>query len=181
MRRHYKILIAAGSLVITILFAVLITRILNAIKVKRLAKTDSNVIAFLAMIRHSEGTAGPNGYKTLYGGGLFSGSQHPNTRVCAGGYCSTAAGAYQFLYSTWKGVKSALSLPDFSPESQDAGAVELIRRRGGLDYVIAGRFAEAVHAVRKEWASLPGAGYGQGEHSLSVVTNWYLEAGGQVV
>jgi hypothetical protein len=36
------------------------------------------------------------------------------------------AGAYQFSYDTWNDVSSALNLGDFSPYSQDLGAVYLI-------------------------------------------------------
>jgi muramidase (phage lysozyme) len=140
-----------------------------------------NRAAFLAMIRKSEGTAGPNGYRTFYGGSLFSDlSAHPNTPHTAAGITSTAAGAYQFLFRTWEECRRALSLPDFSPESQDAAAVFLIKRRGALPDVDAGNFAAAVAACRKEWASLPGAGYGQHENTLASLQAAYVAAGGVV-
>src|SRR3990167_9402573 len=125
---------------------------------------SNNMRAFLMMIRHAEGTAGPDGYRTLFGGGLFEGFEdHPRQRITRklGGkpITSSAAGAYQFLERTWDEVQTKLDLPDFSPNSQDRGAVELIRRRGALKLVVGGRFEQAVEKVRKEWASMPGAGY----------------------
>jgi muramidase (phage lysozyme) len=144
---------------------------------------ESNVAAFLAMIRAAEGTAGPNGYRTLFGGQLFASyADHPRIAVRAllGGRAitSTAAGAYQILERTWDEAARALALPDFSPASQDAAAVWLIRRRGALADVRAGRFDVAVRKVAREWASLPGSPYGQPVKTLDEVRAAYAAAGG---
>lgn len=157
---------------------------------------DSNTAAFLMMIRKAEGTAGPNGYRTLFGGQLFSDfSDHPRTakqfRDGAGRTLwTTAAGAYQFMAvspiptggytrsNTWDRLRDKLGLPDFSPASQDAAAVELIREAGALGDVRAGRFDQAVSKVRRIWASMPGAGYAQPEKSLDALRVAYLNAGG---
>jgi muramidase (phage lysozyme) len=142
---------------------------------------DQNVAAFLSMIRVSEGTSGTNGYQTLVGGGLFdSFADHPRVLVDLPslGIKSSAAGAYQILRRTWDGVATKLGLTDFSPANQDAAAVELIRQRGALADVKAGRFADAVDKCRKEWASLPGAGYGQHENTLAKLQAAYIDAGG---
>lgn len=147
------------------------------------AANDPNVVAFLAMLRVSEGTAGPNGYRTLVGGKLFNSyADHPRVLVPLPnlGISSSAAGAFQILRKTWDGVRAKLGLPDFSPASQDRAAIELIRQRGALADVRAGRFAAAVEKCRKEWASLPGAGYGQRENSLASLEMAYLNAGGEV-
>jgi lysozyme len=126
------------------------------------AVSDPNVQAFLAMIRRGEGTSGANGYRTLFGGGLFNDySKHPNVAVTRGSLTSTAAGAYQILYRTWIEIAATYSLPDFSPGSQDIAAVALIKRRGALADVIAGRWQTAIAKCAKEWASLPGSPYGQ--------------------
>lgn len=143
----------------------------------------ANLRAFLDMIAFAEGTSGPDGYRTLFGGGLFeSFADHPNqliTRKLAGRpITSTAAGRYQFLRRTWVVLKDRLSLPDFGPASQDAAAVELIRERGALNDVYAGRLTVAVDKVRKIWASLPGAGYAQPEKSLNALAGAYTQAGG---
>lgn len=136
------------------------------------------VKAFLDMIARAEGTygVGDNGYNILYGFGRFTDySKHPNKAVKKGGWTSTAAGRYQFLYRTWAPVKTSNGLPDFSPGSQDIGAVELLRQRGALPKILAGDIAGAISKARKEWASFPGAGYGQGERSLSTMLNWYAQ------
>lgn len=134
-----------------------------------------NVQAFLMLIRTGEGTANGNGYRTLYGGALFSDlSQHPDRAVTAGGITSTAAGAYQFLYKTWQG----LGLPDFSPANQDLGAVMLIKRRGALADVLAGRLDQAIAKCNKEWASLPGSPYGQPTLTLSRAYEKFAQWGG---
>jgi lysozyme len=107
-------------------------------------QADPNVQAFLTLVRTGEGTTGPNGYRTLFGGGLFdSFADHPNIAVTRGTLTSTAAGAYQILYRTWLEAKAALGLTDFSPASQDAAAIWLIQRRGALADVQAGRFDSA--------------------------------------
>lgn len=150
-----------------------------------MGQAQQNRAAFLMMIRTAEGTDGANGYRTLFGGGLFSGfADHPRQVVTATSngkpISSSAAGAYQFLRRTWDGLASQLGLPDFSPESQDAGALELIRQAGALGDVDAGRFALAVRKVRKIWASMPGAGYGQPEVALNRLQAAYQAAGGVV-
>ena len=142
---------------------------------------QKNRDAFLAMIRYSEGA----NYNTLFGGGTFSGyADHPRqyiTKTVNGRpLTSSAAGAYQFLARTWDPLRARLGLPDFSPASQDAAAIELIREWGALPDVDAGRFAIAVQKVRKVWASLPGAGYGQPERALASLQQVYENAGGVV-
>ncbi|NLR58829.1 glycoside hydrolase family 104 protein [Chitinophaga polysaccharea] len=145
------------------------------------SKGTRNLRAFLLTIQYAEGTYGANAYRTLYGGGLFySYATHPATAIRRNGITSTAAGAYQFLYSTWTALQQALQLPDFSPASQDRAAVELIRRKGALEDVLAGRITGAIYKCRKVWASFPGAGYGQGERPLSSLLNAYQRFGGTI-
>lgn len=158
---------------------------------------DINTTAFLAMIASSEGTerqADP--YRVCYGyshtirdlsdhpavTGEWMGAKLPDS-MCAGaglkpGCVSTAAGRYQMTKPTWLMAKRALGLGDFSAASQDAAAVYLIRKRGAIDDVQAGRVADAVAKCRLEWASLPGAGYGQPERRLSTLVAAFRDAGG---
>jgi muramidase (phage lysozyme) len=142
-----------------------------------------NLRAFLYLIRHCEGTAGENGYRTLFGGELFdSFADHPRRAITKslGGkpLTSTAAGGYQFLARTWDECAKALHLPDFSPESQDRAAIFLIKRRGALGDVEAGRIEAAIKKCNREWASLPGSPYGQPVKTLAECLAVYHRAGG---
>lgn len=152
---------------------------------------DQNTAAFLMMIRTAEGTAGANGYRTMFGGKLFNDwADHPRQAQRYGQLWTSAAGAYQFMavsaipgggytkINTWDRIKKRLGLEDFSPDSQDAAAVELIREAGALGDVRAGRFDAAVSKVKGIWASLPGAGYGQPEKRLADLRAAYQSAGG---
>lgn len=93
---------------------------------------------------------------------------------------STAAGRYQVLMRYYDSYKASLKLPDFSPASQDAIALQMIRECHATDLITSGRFAEAVDACRSRWASLPGAGYNQNERKLSFLQDAYVAAGGVV-
>lgn len=158
---------------------------------------DNNIRAFLTLIGFSEGTermADP--YRVVYGykhtiqdlsdhpaiTGEWRGERLPDS-MCASaglptGCISTAAGRYQFIRGTWLAARDALGLPDFGPESQDRAALWLIERRGALEDVKAGRVGDAILKVRREWASLPGAGWGQGERSMASLVAAYQSAGG---
>lgn len=139
----------------------------------------TNIRAFLDTIAYAEGTSGANGYRTLFGGRLFdSFADHPRIRVPFRSTYSTAAGRYQLLARTWDTLRKRLALTNFGQASQDACAIELIRERGALEDVKAGRFVVAVEKVRKVWASLPGAGYSQPEKSINALAAAYEMAGG---
>ena len=142
-----------------------------------------NVRAFLRMLRHGEGTAGENGYRVQFGGGLFdSFADHPREAVTRslGGkpITSTAAGAYQFLARTWDGLVKQYGFADFSPKNQDLGAVALVAGRGALQDVMAGRFEQAVIKCNREWASLPGSPYGQPVVTMAHARQEYEAFGG---
>lgn len=115
--------------------------------------------ALLNTIRFAEGTwiAGSReGYRVLYGGGRFQSlDRHPEI-VVRNRYASAAAGAYQFLPSTWKHVANKLRLPDFSPASQDQAALYLVQMRGALQrFEQEGLSAAVLTRLSAEWASLP--------------------------
>lgn len=146
----------------------------------REALRDGNVRAFLDVIRAGEGTSDPDGYRRHFGGRLFTGyADHPRVAITAGGYTSTAAGAYQLLARTWDGLVQQYGFPDFSPASQDEAAVALIIGRGALAAVRAGRLDEAIAACNREWASLPGSPYGQPTRTLAQALATYSAAGGK--
>lgn len=143
------------------------------------ALTHPNVTAFIHMLRHGEGTSGPEGYRTLYGGSLFdSYADHPRKKITAGKWTSTAAGAGQILERTWDGLVAQYGFADFYPKTQDMAIVALIKGRKALDDVIAGRFETAVMKCNKEWASLPGSPYGQPVVTMARARQEYEARGG---
>lgn len=138
------------------------------------------VQAMLRVIRRGEGTADDAGYRRHFGGRLFdSFADHPRIKITASGYTSTAAGAYQFLASTWDETARIMGLGDFTPANQDRGAVGRMVYRRALDDVLAGRFESAISKLGKEWASLPGSPYGQPVISMDTAANTFAAAGGQ--
>lgn len=160
-------------------------------------QAQKNLSAFLEAIIDAEGTrrGGVDPFGTVYSYAfrITDFSDHPANkgwrgvtlpdRMCslAGlgpGCVSTAAGAYQINKGTWNGLKKKISLPDFSPESQNLAAVQLIRERGALADIHAGRFDQAIAKCARTWASLPGAGYGQPEKKLAQLQAVYANAGG---
>lgn len=115
---------------------------------------SANARALLDTIAKAEGTAGGDGYRTMFTGRLFGDlSRHPRQLNSSNGLSSDAAGRYQFLSTTWDGVAKQLGLTDFSPASQDRAALELVRRRG-VD-PDAPLTKEALGKLAPEWASLP--------------------------
>lgn len=139
---------------------------------------SARVKAFLDMLAKSEGTAGhgDDGYNILVGYGRFkSYADHPRRLIELPnlGIKSTAAGRYQIREGIFDHYAKKLGLKDFSPASQDDIAVELIRERGAIALIEQGKIPEAIARVRKIWASLPGAGYGQHEQDLKQVLAWY--------
>lgn len=130
--------------------------------------------AFLRMIRIGEGTIQEDGYRTMFTGVKFTDfSKHPNIRHEANGVVSTAAGAYQFLYGTWRNLQRRYSFPDFSPSNQDLGCIALIAGRKALDVVMQGKISEAIHLCRIEWASLPGSPHGQPTANKKMIMEKY--------
>lgn len=126
------------------------------------AKNNPRVQAALAVIRNVETSNDPSAYNTNYGGSKFTDlSQHPRRFVDK----SDAAGAYQFLSTTWDEQAKKLGLKDFSPESQDIAAIDYMRQKllphGGLaglkDQLTNSQFA----ALGTAWAGLPFSPYGQ--------------------
>lgn len=147
--------------------------------VNRLLINHPQIRAFLAVIRRGEGTGDAGGYNRLFGGGTFSSyAQHPNQLVVKSGYRSTAAGAYQFIKSTWDETAAAMGLRDFSPASQDIGALGRLAYRGAIDDILKGNFEAALKKTGKEWASLPFSPYGQPVISYQTALNVFKQNGG---
>jgi len=156
-----------------------------------------NVVAFLDMLAWAESTSTSpatkdRGYDVIVTGAdrvpeVFSDySMHPfsrgrkSKRVNSKGLTSNASGRYQFMLKDYAHYRALLKLPDFGPLSQDLWAIQLIRERRALPLIQSGRISEAIAKVRNIWASLPGAGYGQPEHTLAELLAVYRKAGGTV-
>ena len=156
-----------------------------------------NIAAFLAMLQTAEGTsAAADPYRVCYGyshtiadmsdhpavTGEWPGQRLPDAMCKNAGFgpgcVSTAAGAYQIIRPTWIRIRDSLGLLDFGPAAQDAAAVELVRRRGALEDVKAGRIASAIDKCRNEWASLPGNYAAQGQRSHESLIAWFNQNGG---
>lgn len=147
----------------------------------------SNQRAFLDMIAYSE--IGPallarsdNGYNVCVGSTpddpiLFASyADHPN--ILNKTLNSTAAGRYQLLHRYYVAYKKQLALPDFSPVSQDAIALQQIKECRAIRDIDAGYLSSAIRKCCRIWASLPGAGYGQHENQLLSLMDAYRAAGG---
>jgi len=137
------------------------------------------VKAFLDTIAAAEGTASPDGYRTQYTGTTFvSFSDHPREMRCGRRYgkklCSDAAGRYQFLSTTWDRFAKKFSITDFSPQNQDFIAVELIREKGALEDIEAGRLESAVRKLAYIWPSFRRFG-GSVESSMPKLEQMYLQ------
>lgn len=152
-----------------------------------------NATAFLAMIRLSEGTArARDPYAVTYGYkftitdfsdhpavlGTWKGEKLDSLGPRYEGLVSTAAGAYQIIKSTWVTLKIKLGLPDFSADSQDKAALELIREAKALDLIYGGQVAEAIIRCHGIWASLPGSTSGQPQRTFAELIHAYGSAGG---
>lgn len=154
--------------------------------------------AFLFMIRCCEHSAADVAegvdYQTFYGGARFWDlSDHPvitgemqgvplpaqmciNAGFKSGVCVSTAAGAYQFTRPTWVSVRAqGARLPDFTPESQDAGALRLLEQIGALAAIDRGDVRGAIALAGKRWASLPGAIGKQGQRSYDFALSKFNE------
>ena len=139
--------------------------------------------ALLNTIRYAEGTwkgGQDKGYTVIYGGEMVNDlSRHPD-RVVVNRYSSAAAGAYQFLPATWKGVARELELESFEPQHQDQAALHLAKRRGALKEIdLRGLTKIAMAKLAPEWASFPTStglsAYGQPVKSHQELATFYSE------
>ena len=148
--------------------------------------TERNRRAFLDMLAFSEGTANSpttrdRGYDQIVGRTRFTGyADHPRVRVWLPKLAvfSTAAGRYQLLARYFDAYTKQLRLTGFSPDVQDAIALQQIREQRALPDIDAGRLDIAVSKCRNIWASLPGAGYGQYENSFNSLETEFIRVGG---
>lgn len=128
---------------------------------------DDNTKKFLDFLAKAEGAD----YNTIVGGSRFDKfDSHPNVvglRTKEGP--STAAGRYQITNTTYNDIAPRLGIKDFSPESQDKIALELIKRGGALEDIQKGDYRTAVNKLGGTWASLPSSPYSQPKKSMEWV------------
>ena len=169
-----------------------------------------NVIAFLAMLSHSEGTdRATDPYRVCYGfkhtisdlgfhpaeprppDGVIEwpgeslaslGVKYENER-------STAAGRYQINLPTYLENKQELIFDSFDTldepitfdaASQNIIVVNILRRVVALDDVEDGYIATAIAKCKGKWASLPGGNSGQPEKAMADLTDRFTMAGGSL-
>jgi len=155
------------------------------------------VSAMLYMIRASEhvyprDVENDAAYNLFYGGARFSDlSDHPvitgelkpvklSDAMCraAGfspGCVTTAAGAYQLIRPTWQRLRDKLKLPDFSKESQDRAAIELLQESGAMELLGLDDVLGAIRKASTVWASLPGSTAQQNPKSLAYALERYAD------
>ena len=126
----------------------------------------TNLQAFLALLRQAESG---DDYSVIAGGDHFDDfSEHPfivdpqRPRPLG----TTASGAYQITRPTWIMARDGAGLADFSPTSQDAAGLWILRYKvpghnavnpegtGNYELVQAGNFDAAMAALGPEWESL---------------------------
>lgn len=161
---------------------------------------------WMRMTARAEGTYVPtkpemNPYTVIFTYKTFSDfSDHPRQSIKIPGdprnRSSDAAGAYQFLSSTWDRLPTFLPikwhehLPAFGPRNQDLGFLHLhadtgahgfiaagCRTLGGLSYVDYSHFKKAIYCDSREWASFPGKDIGkdsgQSTRDISELWSWF--------
>lgn len=125
---------------------------------------DQNIAAFLKLLRwceHYPHEPNDNNYKTMYGGEKLANlDDHPRRTVTKWGKTSSAAGAYQITQATFDDYQKKLGLKDFSAESQDKIALQIIKEKGVLEMIKEGNAKDAINHLNRRWTSLPG-----GKHS----------------
>jgi muramidase (phage lysozyme) len=139
------------------------------------------VAAFLRVIREKESSQTDAAYFMRWPGKTFTDlSRHPNILEPIPGSTlkSSAAGAYQITGTTWRALQAKYGFTDFSRQTQDCAAVELIAGRGALQDVLAGRFESAVAKCRQEWTSLPGAAESRAAWTMDKARAVFLQYGG---
>lgn len=134
-----------------------------------------NARRWLNLISFAEGTWGGRGprYDITFGYTPINDlSRHPDKVVRSGGYASAAAGAYQFMPSTWQQAAAATRVPDFGPKSQDLAALQLMRW-SGVNPDRSPITPQTIAKLSGQWAAFPtlrgGSAYGQPSKSFNTL------------
>lgn len=132
---------------------------------------DKKIAALLSAIKEFESNGD---YFIQYGGGHFSDtSKFPDTWVpiTMGKYkgkYSSASGAYQINKTTYNDFAPRLGITDFSSESQDAIAYEILKSTGAISALERDDIPGAFKLASKRWASLPGSDAGQNPQTMQI-------------
>lgn len=138
---------------------------------------DPHLRAMMRAISAAE-ASGFDAYRQRFPATTFDvsqGWQHPNiceTVPWRRGYCSTAAGRYQLLSTTWQdwAARAGLDSHSFSPENQDRAVYRFLASRDVQPLLQAGRADSAFCKLGKAaiWTSMP-CGAEPNRHTASVV------------
>jgi muramidase (phage lysozyme) len=88
------------------------------------------------------------------------------------GKSSTGAGRYQFELSTWDDMKGKAGVSDFSPDSQDKGANEILKFYKVYDLIVAGKPVEAAAKLKSQWAYC--------KQPSDEIIKWFKKYGGKL-
>lgn len=141
------------------------------------AFVEANSNAMLSLISTTEGTGSCYnfmvGFKKFY-----TYAKHPNIEQPFGEKTSTAAGRYQFLFSTWQEMVNAKGYIDFSPVNQDGATLHYMGVRG---FTTPGKtlnradFERAMDRLSYAWASLPPGRHGQPAYTMDEAWGIYQD------
>lgn len=140
---------------------------------------NANVNAYLNMLMDAEGTSKYTNPYAVAGGGkvtiqdLSRAGGFPSwgfTQTNGKKNTSSAAGAFQFLNSTYDDLRrQGYEVNDFQPQTQRMAAIALLKQNGALPYIVNGDFNTAIHKSAGTWASLPGSPYAQKTRDMKFV------------
>lgn len=132
---------------------------------------DRRVNAYLNMLMDAEGTSKyANPYATAGGGKIVLNDLSKSGGFPKWGFTQTdgkkntssAAGAFQFLNSTYDDLRrQGYEVNDFQPRTQRLAAIALLKQNGALPHIVNGDFNTAIKKSAGTWASLPGSPYAQ--------------------
>lgn len=140
---------------------------------------NANVNAYLNMLMDAEGTSKYTNPYAVAGGGkvtiqdLSRAGGFPSwgfTQTNGKKNTSSAAGAFQFLNSTYDDLRrQGYEVNDFQPQTQRMAAIALLKQNGALPYIVNGDFNTAIRKSAGTWASLPGSPYAQKTRDMKFV------------
>lgn len=140
---------------------------------------NPNVNAYLNMLMDAEGTSRYSNPYAVAGGGkamvqdLSQAGGFPKwgfTQTDGKKNTSSAAGAFQFLNSTYDDLRrQGYEVNDFQPQTQRLAAIALLKQNGALPHIVDGDFDTAIRKSAGTWASLPGSPYAQKTRDMKFV------------